>query len=76
MPRKRSPKMEQEVRRLRAKGHSFREIGRILECSDSHAHRVCMLREVLPPDTHGWAPAPGRLLMKEREEIRAGLERK
>jgi len=35
-----------------------------------------MLREVLPPDTHGWAPAPGRLLMKEREEIRAGLERK
>ena len=76
MPRHRSAKLEQEVRRLRAKGHSFREIGRIVECSDSHAHRVCMLRDTLPPDTHGWRPAPGRLSMREREEIRAGLERK
>ncbi len=76
MPRQRSPKMEQEIRRLRARGYSFREIGRILECSDSHAHRVCMLRDQLPPDTHGWTPAPGRLSMREREEIRAGIERK
>ena len=76
MPRKRTPKTEQEIRRLRAKGYSFREIGRIIECSDSHAHRVCMLRDQLPPDTHGWTPAPGRLSMREREEIRAGLERR
>ena len=75
MPLHRSPKMEREIRRLRAKGYSFRQIGRILECSDSHAHRVCMLRDVLPPDTHGWTPAPGRLSMREREEIRAGIER-
>ncbi len=34
-----------------------------------------MLRDVLPPDTHGWVPAPGRLSMREREEIRAGIER-
>ena len=75
MPPHRSPKMEQEIRRLRAKGYSFRQIARMLECSDSHTHRVCMLRKPLPPETHGWVPAPGRLSMREREEIRAGLER-
>ena len=72
MPRKRTPKTEREIRRLRAEGYSFREIGRIIECSDSHAHRVCMLRDELPPDNRGWTPAPGRLSMREREEIRAG----
>ena len=75
MPRRRSPKMEQEIRRLRAGGYSYREIAGLLECSDSHAHRVCTIRNVLPPDTHGWAPARGRLTMRDREEIRAGLER-
>ena len=75
MPPHRSPKMEQEIRRLRAKGYSFRQIARMLECSDSHTHRVCMLRKPLPPETHGWVPAPDRLSMREREEIRAGLER-
>jgi transposase, IS30 family len=34
-----------------------------------------MLRDPLPPDTYGWVLAPGRLSMREREEIRAGLER-
>ena len=75
MPRKRKPKMEQEIRRLRARGYSFREIGRIIECSDSHVHRVCMVRDQLPPDTSGWTPARGRLSMRDREEVRAGLER-
>jgi len=72
----RSSEIEQEIRRLRARGYSFRQIARKVGYSDSHTHRVCTIRDVLPPETHGWVPAPGRLSMREREEIRAGLERK
>src|ERR1035441_5474210 len=72
----RSSEIEQEIRRLRARGYSFRQIARKVGYSDSHTHRVCTIRDVLPPETHGWVPAPDRLSMREREEIRAGLERK
>lgn len=38
MPKRLSPELEREVRRLAAKGHGLREIGRMVKCS---RHVVC-----------------------------------
>jgi IS30 family transposase len=69
-----SPEVEREVRRLAAKGHGLREIGRLLHCS-KHAVSNVLVREPRPLSVSDWNPSPARLSMNEREEIRAGLER-
>lgn len=68
------PEVEREVRRLAAKGHKLREIGRILGCS-RHAVTNTLRRQPQPPRSTGWNPSPARLCLREREEIRVGLER-
>ena len=73
MPRRLSPELEREVRRLAAKGHGLREIGRAVECSH-HAVTNVLLRPPRPEELV-WNPSPARLSLAEREEIRAGLER-
>ncbi len=67
------PEVEREVRRLAAKGHRLREIGRILGCS-RHAVTNTLRREPRPPSLTAWNPSPARLSLREREEIRVGLE--
>jgi IS30 family transposase len=69
-----SSELEREVRRLAAKGHGLREIGRMVECS-RHAVTNVLVREPRPASATDWNPSPARLSMGEREEIRAGLER-
>src|SRR6266508_2539600 len=68
------PEVEREVRRLAAKGHRLREIGRILGCS-RHAVTNTLRRESRPPSPTAWNPSPARMSLHEREEIRVGLER-
>jgi transposase, IS30 family len=74
MPKRLCPELEREVRRLAAKGHSFREIGRLVKCS-RHAVTNVLVREQRPPSASEWNPSPVRLSMEEREEIRSWLER-
>jgi IS30 family transposase len=68
------PEVEREVRRLAAKGHKLREIGRMLGCS-RHAVTNTLRREPRPLSGTAWNPSPARLSLDEREEIRVGLER-
>ncbi len=68
------PEVEREVRRLAAKGHKLREIGRMLGCS-RHAVRNTLQREARPRSATAWNPSTARLSLQEREEIRVGLER-
>ena len=60
-----------EVMRMVSEGLSYREIARRLGCS-AHGVVNVFMREravvALP-----WAPAPGRLTLEDREEIRVGL---
>ena len=74
MVRRLCPEMEQEAMRLARKGYSFREIGRQLECS-RHAVTNILIRVPIRPLASEWNPSTARLSMKERKEIRAGLER-
>ncbi len=74
MPKRLSPEVEREARRLAAKGHGLREIGRILACSH-HAVTNVLAREPRPLGPADWDPSPARMSRNEREEIRAGLER-
>ena len=69
-----SAELEREVRRLAAKGHGLREIGRLLHCS-KHAVSNVLVRDPRPLSASEWNPSPARLSINEREEIRAGLER-
>jgi IS30 family transposase len=68
------PEIEREIRRLAAKGHKLREIGRMLGCS-RHAVTNTLRREPRPPSPSSWNPSAARLSLEEREEIRVGLER-
>lgn len=68
------PEVEREIRRLAAKGHKLREVGRMLGCS-RHAVTNTLRREPRPPSPGAWNPSPTRLSLDEREEIRVGLER-
>jgi len=74
MPKRLSLELEREVRRLAARGHSQREIGSMIERS-KHAVSNVLLREPRPPAATEWNPSPARLSLREREEIRGGLER-
>ena len=75
MPKRLSTELEREVRRLAAKGHGLREIGRMVECS-RHAVTNVLVRPPLPPAVTDWSPSAARLSVEEREEIRAGIERR
>jgi IS30 family transposase len=66
-----SADQEVEVRRLAARGHSLREVGRMVGCS----HRGVTLVLRRPPPPVRWDPSPARLSLAEREEIRVGLDR-
>jgi transposase, IS30 family len=68
------PEVEREVRRLAAKGHTLREIGRMLGRS-RHAVTNTLRRKPRPSTPTAWNPSPARLSLREREEIRVGLER-
>jgi IS30 family transposase len=72
MVRRSSPELEREIRRLVARGHSLREVGRLVDCSK---HGVTNVLARPPADPEEWNPSPARLSLAEREEIRAGLER-
>jgi IS30 family transposase len=74
MPKRLEPEVEREVRRLAAKGHKLREIGRILGCS-RHAVTNTLRRQPRAATPGAWNPSPARLSLREREEIRVGLER-
>ena len=74
MPKRLAPEIEREARRLAAKGHGLREIGRMLACSH-HAVTNVLARDPRRLGPADWNPSPARLSRDEREEIRAGLER-
>ena len=60
--------------RLRARGFSFPAIAKELSCS--HPSVQGMVRGTTrPPRPFLWKPAPGRLSIREREEILVGLTR-
>ncbi len=73
MPKRVSPELEREIRRLAAKGHGLREIGRLIHCS-RHAVTNVLMREASSIPV-AWNPSPARLSLAEREEIRVGVER-
>ncbi len=73
MPKRVSPELEREIRRLAAKGHGLREIGRLIHCS-RHAVTNALMREASSIPV-AWNPSPARLSLAEREEIRVGVER-
>ena len=73
MPKRVSPEIEREIRRLAAKGYGLRKVGRMVHRS-RHAVTNALARE--PSSTPiAWNPSPARLSLADREEIRVGLER-
>jgi IS30 family transposase len=74
MPKRLSPEEEREVKRLAAEGHSLREIGWMVERS-RYAVSSVLARLPAQPATTEWNPSPARLSLREREEVRGGLER-
>jgi hypothetical protein len=73
VPKRVSPELDREIRRLAAKGHGLRVIGRLVHRS-KHAVTNVLTRD--PNSTPVvWNPSPARLSRAEREEIRVGLER-
>ena len=73
MPKRINPELEHEIRRLAARGHGLREIGRQVHCS-RHAVTNALVRECAPTP-FVWNPSAARLSLAEREEIRVGLDR-
>ena len=63
------------VRRLRAKGCSYRQIERDLGVSMGSVAVTLSGKQVRPGKIDQWSPAPGRLSAKEREDILVGLSR-
>ena len=77
--RKLSPEQVREVRKLRRRGLTFKEIGARFSCSWHTVWRVAPgsghgVRSGRPKDeVRTWHPGPGRLSLEEREEIGRGL---
>jgi IS30 family transposase len=77
--RKLSPEQVREVRKLRKRGLTFKEIGARYSCSWYTVWRVAPgpgrgVRSGRPKDeVRTWHPGPGRLGLEEREEIGRGL---
>src|SRR5271167_2580347 len=63
------------VRRLRAKGFSYRQIERDLGVSMGAVAVTLSGTQVRPGKIDEWSPAPGRLSAEEREDILVGLSR-
>jgi IS30 family transposase len=74
MGKRLSPVLEGEVLRLAAQGRTQREIGALISRS-KHAVANVLVRARRPFANTEWNPSPARLSLREREEIRAGLER-
>src|SRR5436853_3061883 len=72
MPPQLSPGLEKEIRRLIGRGHGKRAVARMVGCS-KHAVLNVLARGPHPKLT-AWDPSPARLSLREREEIRVGLE--
>jgi IS30 family transposase len=72
VPKRVSPELEREIRRLAAKGYRLREIGRMVHRS-RHAVTNALAREASSTPM-AWDPSPARLSLADREEIRVGLE--
>jgi len=66
--------LEREVRGLAGKGYGLREIGRMVGCS-KHAVANVLRRAPRPEASVLWDPPAARLSLREREEIRVGLDR-
>jgi len=66
---------KQMVRRLRAKGFSYRQIERDLGVSMGSVAVTLSGKQVRPGKIDEWSPAPGRLSAEEREDILVGLSR-
>ena len=66
---------KQMVRRLRAKGCSYRQIERDLGVSMGSVAVTLSGTQVRPGKIDEWSPAPGRLSAEEREDILVGLSR-
>ena len=64
---------KQMVRRLRAKGCSYRQIERDLGVSMGSVAVTLSGKQVRPGKIDEWSPAPGRLSAEEREDILVGL---
>ena len=73
MPERLPSAMEREIRRLAALGHGLRPIGRMVGCS-KHGVMNVLARAPLTKAA-AWTPSPARLSLRDREEIRVGLER-
>src|SRR5688572_21828333 len=67
-----SPALEKEIRRLIGRGHGKRAVARMVGVS-KHAVLNVLARGPHPKLT-AWNPSPARLSLREREEIRVGLE--
>jgi transposase, IS30 family len=67
-----SPGLEKEIRRLIGRGHGKRAVARMVGVS-KHAVLNVLARGPHPVLT-AWDPSPVRLSLREREEIRVGLE--
>jgi hypothetical protein len=63
MPKRLSTELEREVRRLAAKGHGLREIGRMVERS-RHAVTNILIRPPRPPAVTDWSPSAARLVRR------------
>src|SRR5271154_2352091 len=61
--------------RLRAKGFEFKEIAEQVDVSKSSAHNAVIGLTIRTAKPLSWTPAPGRLVLEEREEISLGLHR-
>jgi IS30 family transposase len=73
VPKRVSPEVEREIRRLAAKGHGLREIGRLIHRSHHAVTNALARRPSSTPMV--WNPSPARLSLAQREEIRVGIER-
>jgi IS30 family transposase len=73
MAKRLSAEVEQEIKRLAAKGHACREVARMVGVC--HPSVIRVLRREPWPAGALWNPSPARLSIAEREEIRVGLER-
>lgn len=58
MPKKLSPELEKEIRRLAARGHGLREISRVVKCS-RHAVTNALIRPPLGAVGCGLEPITG-----------------
>src|SRR3989475_10493935 len=72
MPPQVTPGWEKGIGRLIVRGHGERAVARMVGCSKHGVLNV--LARGPHPKLTAWDPSPARLSLREREEIRVGLE--